>query len=104
MKLEDFLEVFDGSSFTIRHVKRGEGDARAHGWLVEFTADYFTSDSDRLCLLGSADGAFGWGATLSEALDDLTAQHLKRLQCRVESGHVSVREAEAALREFEKRL
>jgi hypothetical protein len=73
---EQFIEAF-GCAFSLHYVQRGAGSERRYVWMAEFTAHYFTSDTDRFVNDHSPPlYPNGFGETIGEALADLAIRRI----------------------------
>lgn len=84
MTLQEFASLFPKRAFALRYVERGEKGARKFVWHLQYTNDYFTSDTDRdVYNHGVPNYPDGFGDSPEEAIDDLLAKSKERNQMLV---------------------
>ncbi len=101
----EFAAMFPGEPFAIRHVERGRTGARSFFWHVQFTNDYWTSDSGRAVYEHVTPGKpDGKGATIEAALDDCARNQLKSARSVSDYRREELAKAEKLVRELEAKV
>ncbi|HEY6921947.1 MAG TPA: hypothetical protein VI653_00650 [Steroidobacteraceae bacterium] len=102
MTLQEFAQLFPESPFALRYVEQGARGERKFVWHIQYTNDYWTSDTCRAVYDHSCPPVpDGFGDSPEAAIEDLLKNTLVQRQRALASRQKELGEAHSQLAKYE---